>query len=92
MIFILHILILCKYYTESKNAKSVDLLASKNITLLNKVVNLIAAREGSCCDDAEKPVKRVRAVRHCGCCGEKGHNSHTYTAEIKDIDNSNTSK
>ena len=52
----------------------------------------MAVREGSRCDNGEKPVKRVRVARHCGRCGEKGHSSCTYTVEIKDIDNSNTSK
>ena len=59
---------------------------------VGEVVDLIAAREGSCRDDAEKPVKRVRAARHCSCCGEKGHNSHTCTVEIKDADDSDKSK
>ena len=60
--------------------------------IVSKVVNLIATREGSCCDNAEKPVKRVRAARHYGCCSEKGHNSYTYIVEIEDVDNSNKSK
>jgi len=37
-------------------------------------------------------MKRVRVIKHYGRCGEKGHNSHIYIVEIKDIDNSNTSK
>ena len=52
----------------------------------------MAAREGSCRNDSEKPAKRVRAARHCGRCGEKGHNSRTCTVEIEDVDNSDTSK
>ena len=52
----------------------------------------MAVREGSCCDDGEKPAKRVRAARYCGHCGEEGHNSRTYIVEFKDADNSDTSK
>ena len=48
--------------------------------------------EGSCHDDGEKPAKRVRAERHCGRCGEKGHNSRTCTVEIEDVFNSDVSK
>jgi len=76
---------------KQKSCKRQYIQNEETLTV-SKVVNLIAAREGSCCDDAEKPVKRVRAVRHCGCCGEKGHNSHTCIAEIKDVDNSNKPK
>jgi len=52
----------------------------------------MATREGSCRDDGEKPAKRVRAARYCGRCGEKGYNSCTYIIEIRDVDNSDTSK
>ena len=67
-------------------------MQAKETLTVSKVVNLLAAKEGSSCDDSEKPVKRVRAERHCGCCGEIGHNSYTCKVEIEDIDNSNTSK
>ena len=52
----------------------------------------MAIREGSCYNDGEKPAKRMRAARYCGRSGEKGYNSHTYIVEIKNIDNSDTSK
>jgi len=52
----------------------------------------MAVREGSYCDDSKKSIKRVRAVKHYGCYGEKGHNSRTYIVEIKDADNSDTFK
>ena len=52
----------------------------------------MAVREGSYRDNGEIPAKRVRAVRHCGRCGEKGHNSRTCTVEIEDADNSDTSE
>ncbi|OCK89224.1 uncharacterized protein K441DRAFT_585282, partial [Cenococcum geophilum 1.58] len=57
---------------------------------INKVADLIAARKGSCRNNGEKLAKRVCAARHCGRCGEKGHNSRTYIVEIKDADNSDT--
>ena len=60
--------------------------------IVGEVVNLIAVKEGSSCDNSEKLVKRVRAERHCSCCSKKGYNSYTYIVEIKDVDNSNTSK
>jgi len=52
----------------------------------------MAAREGSYCNNGEKPIKRVRTARHCGRCGEKGHNFYTCIVEIKDVGNSDISK
>ena len=52
----------------------------------------MAVREGSCRNDGEKPAKRVRAARHYGRCGKKGHNSRTCTVEIEDADDSDTSE
>ena len=52
----------------------------------------MAAREGSCRNNGEKPTKRVRAARYYGHYGERGHNSRTCTVEIKDVDNSDTSE
>jgi len=60
--------------------------------IVNKIVDLVAAKEGSYCNNSEKLVKRVRVIKHYSCCGEKRHNSRTYIVEIKDIDNSDTSK
>jgi len=68
---------------------------NKKTLIVNKVVNLIAAREGSYYNNGEKPIKRVRAVKHCGhCghCGKKGHNSRTCIVEIKDVDDSDIFK
>ena len=52
----------------------------------------MTVRESSCYNNSKKPMKRVRVIRYYGYCGEKGYNSCTYTVEIEDIDNSNTSK
>jgi hypothetical protein len=56
------------------------------------MVNLIAARESSYYNNSKKFIKRVYIVRHYSYCSKKGHNSRTYIVEIKDADNSNTSK
>jgi hypothetical protein len=52
----------------------------------------MAVREGSYYNNGEKPIKRVCVIRHYSYCGEKGHNSRTCIVEIKDVDNSDTSK
>ena len=52
----------------------------------------MAIREGSCYNNSKKLVKRVRVIKYCGYYGKKGHNSRIYIIEIKDIDNSDTSK
>jgi hypothetical protein len=43
---------------------------------------------GSSCDTGEGLLKRVWVKRHCGICSKTGYNSRTYTAEIKDISDS----
>jgi hypothetical protein len=60
--------------------------------IVGEVSDLIAEREGYSRDDGETPAKRVRAERHCGCCGEIGHNSRTCKVEIEDADNSEESE
>jgi len=52
----------------------------------------MAVREGSCCNNSKKFIKRVRAMKYCGRCGEKGYNSCTYIVEIRDADDSDTFK
>jgi len=52
----------------------------------------MAAREGSYCDNGEKLVKRVRAAKYYGHCGEKGYNSRTCIVKIKDVNNSDIFK
>ena len=53
---------------------------------------LIAEKEGGSREEGETPAKSVRAERHCGRCGEVGHNSRTCKVEIEDADNSEESK
>ena len=53
---------------------------------------LIAKKEGGSREEGETPAKRVRAERHCGRCGEVGHNFRTCKVEIEDADNSEESE
>ena len=55
---------------------------------VGKVSDLIAKRGGGSREEGETPAKRVRGERHCGRCGETGHNSRTCKVEIEDADNS----
>jgi hypothetical protein len=59
---------------------------------VGEVSDLIAKRKGSRREACETPTKRVRGERHCGRCGEKGHNSRTCKVEIRDIEKSDKSK
>lgn len=56
------------------------------------VADLVAAKESGSHEDGETPTKRVRVERHCGRCGETGHNSRTYNVKIEDIEDSNASE
>jgi hypothetical protein len=42
----------------------------------------------SSCNAGEGPSKRVQVERYCSTYSKIGHNSRTYTAEIKDISDS----
>ena len=52
----------------------------------------MAIKESSYCNNSEKSIKRVCAIRYYSHCGEKGYNSRICIIEIKDVDNSNTFK
>jgi excinuclease UvrABC ATPase subunit len=80
-----------KALTKRKSRKRQYIQAEETLTV-GKVTNLIAKKEGSRCKDSKTPVKRVRAERHCSCCGETRYNSRTCKVEIEDADSSNTSK
>ena len=77
--------------TKRKGRKRRYVRAEETLTV-SKVSNLIAKREGGSRKDGETPAKRVRAKRHCGRCGETGHNSRTCKVEIEDVDNSDESE
>jgi outer membrane murein-binding lipoprotein Lpp len=80
-----------KELTKRKGCKRRYVRVEETLTV-SKVSDLIAEREGGGRKDGETPAKRVRAKRHCGRCGEVGHNSRTCKVEIEDADNSEESK
>jgi hypothetical protein len=77
--------------TKRKSRKRRYIQAEETLTV-GEVTDLIAEKEGGRCEDGETPVKRVRAERHCGRCGEIGHNSRTCKVEIEDADSSDASE
>jgi hypothetical protein len=76
--------------TKRKTCKRRYVRAEETL-IVSKVSELIAAKEGSSCEECKTPAKRVRAERRCGRCSEIGHNSRTCKVEIEDVDNSNAS-
>jgi hypothetical protein len=80
-----------KALTKRKSYKRQYIQVEETLTV-GKVTNLIAKKEDSRCKDSKTPVKRVRAERHYGRCGETRHNSRTCKVEIENADSSNTSK
>ena len=58
---------------------------------MGDVQDLIAEKDSGGEEAAEQPAKRVRKERHCRRCGKTGHNLRTCTAEIIDLDDSDTS-
>jgi hypothetical protein len=77
--------------TKRKGRKRRYVRVEETLTV-GEVSDLIAEREGGSRKDGETPAKRVRAERHCGRCGEVGHNSRTCRVEIEDADNSEESE
>jgi hypothetical protein len=60
--------------------------------MVRKVSNFIAEREGSSCNNSDTAAKRVYVSRYCRYCGEVRYNTRTYTADIEQSDDSNSSK
>ena len=58
---------------------------------MGDVQDLIAEKDSSSKEAAKQPAKRVRKERHYGGCSKTGHNLRTCTAEIIDLDDSDTS-
>jgi hypothetical protein len=77
--------------TKRKSCKRRYVQVEETLTV-SEVSDLITEREGSSRKDGKTPAKRVRAERHCGCCGEVGHNSRTCKVEIEDVDDSKESE
>ena len=77
--------------TKRKTRKQRYIRTEETLTV-SEVADLIAEKEGQGCSKGETPAKRVRAERHCGRCGEVGHNSRTCKVEIEDADDSEESE
>jgi len=77
--------------TKRKTRKRQYVRAEETLTA-GEVSDLIAEEEGGRRKESDKPAKRVRVERRCGCCSEVGHNSRTCKVEIEDVDNNDASK
>ena len=77
--------------TKRKTRKRRYVQVEETLTV-GEVADLLAEKEGRCRDEGETPAKRVRAERHCGRCGETGHNSCTCKVEIEEADDSDASE
>jgi hypothetical protein len=80
-----------KELTKRKGCKRRYIRVEETLTV-GEVSDLIAERVGGSREEGEMPAKRVRAERHCGRCGETGHNSRTCQVEIEDAVNSEDSE
>jgi hypothetical protein len=80
-----------KKLTKRKSCKRQYVQVEETLTV-SEVLDLIAKREGSSCNNSKMPAKRVRAKRHCSCCSKVKHNSCTCKVKIEDTDNSKESK
>ena len=59
---------------------------------VGEVQDLIAKKARGERNTSEGPARKVRGVRHCRRCGEKGHNSRTCKVEIDNAEDSDKSK
>ena len=64
----------------------------KETLIVGDILSILAKKEDSSRNNGERPAKRVRVRGRYSRCGKIRHNSRTYVAEIKDIDNSDKSK
>jgi hypothetical protein len=77
--------------TEVRGRKRKYIQAEESLTV-GEVADLIAEREGSRQQEGREPAKKVRTQRHCGRCGETGHNACTCVVEIVDASDSDESE
>ena len=77
--------------TEQRSRKRRYIWTEETLTV-GDVQDLIAEKDSSGKEAAEKPAKRVPKERHCGRCGKTGHNARTCTVEIVESDESNASE
>ncbi len=80
-----------KALTKRKSCKRRYIQVEETL-IVSKVSNRITKKKSSSCKKSETAAKRVRAKRRYGRCSKIRHNSRTYKVEIRDIDNSDTSK
>ncbi|KAF9730205.1 putative transposase [Paraphaeosphaeria minitans] len=62
--------------TKRKGRKRQYIRVEESLTV-GEVINLLAEKASSSGEEGETPAKTVRSERHCGRCGEVGHNSRT---------------
>jgi hypothetical protein len=67
-------------------------IRNKETLTVGDVVDLIAPEEDGGQEEGSKPVKRARGERHCGRCGETGHNARTCKVQIVDAEDSDESE
>jgi hypothetical protein len=60
--------------------------------IVREVFNFITEREGSSCNDGNIAIKRVCVGRYYRYCSKVGYNTYTCTADIEQLDDSNSSK
>jgi hypothetical protein len=77
--------------TKRRARKRRYIRAEETLTV-SEVSDLITKPAGSRRNDGETPIKRVRAERRYGRCGETGHNSRTCKVEIEDAEDSGESE
>ena len=77
--------------TKRKSRKRRYVRVQETLTV-GEIADLVAEKESGGRGSGETPAKRVRAERHCGRCGEIGHNSRTCKVEIEDADDSDASE
>ena len=77
--------------TKRRSRKRKYIRTEETLTV-GEVQDLIAERARGERDTSEGPARKVRGVRHCRRCSEKGHNSRTCKVEIDNAKDSNKSK
>jgi hypothetical protein len=60
--------------------------------MVKEVSNFITKREGSSCNNSNIAVKRVYVSKYYRYCSEVKYNTCTYTVDIKQLNNSNSSE
>jgi hypothetical protein len=75
-----------------RRARKRRYIRAEETLIVSEVSNLITELAGSYYNNSETPIKRVRAERRCGRCGETRHNSRTCKVEIEDAEDSGESE